>query len=405
MATRRRASRDTITGAITDLQRRVRYLQKLPSPSKLANQVVRRVNVQPRAIDSDQLALRAIVNDIVEDDAIEARNLNENSVTSRAIEDGQVIDGKLGVNSVNAINIKDLNVETTKLANSAVTSTKLANAAVEESKIANSAVTEGKIRNSAVTTNKIDNSAVTTSKIASSAVTSNELATSSVTNAKIGSAAVTSAKIGTGAITNDKIAGKTINAAQKIQDRTIFSTQISTSSFPVFIIEGLAVGDGLSKSSNRVSVRFGTGSTEVPRGNHTHVHNNSYFTQDGFGNDLRRFLTLRQTSNPPSSRKVKKNISDHNLEDPKKLLKINLKRFKYKNSEKDAHAQKNREWMYGYLIEDLVSLGFEEVLVYNTKHEPIQLDYGLFSTLVLELVKVQQKELDELKKEVSFLRK
>lgn len=53
MATRRGAGRSSITGAIGEVQRRLRYLEGRPAPSKLSAQVVRRTNIQPRAVATD----------------------------------------------------------------------------------------------------------------------------------------------------------------------------------------------------------------------------------------------------------------------------------------------------------------------------------------------------------------
>jgi hypothetical protein len=68
------------------------------------------------------------------------------------------------------------------------------------------------------------------------------------------------------------------------------------------------------------------------------------------------------------------------------------------------HEGINREWMHGYIAEEVQELGFEELLGYDEKGEPASLNYGLLSTLVLELVKVQQTEIDSLKEEIQRLK-
>jgi hypothetical protein len=81
-----------------------------------------------------------------------------------------------------------------------------------------------------------------------------------------------------------------------------------------------------------------------------------------------------------------------------------MKRYKYKNSQRGYHDATNREWMYGYIAEDLQELGVEEVLSYDKDGLPDGINYGLISILTLELIKVQQAETDELKEELKKLK-
>jgi hypothetical protein len=68
------------------------------------------------------------------------------------------------------------------------------------------------------------------------------------------------------------------------------------------------------------------------------------------------------------------------------------------------HNNLNKEWMHGYIVEELVDLGFSEPASYDEEGAPNGLDYGLMSMLVLELVKVQQTEIDFLKEELLRLK-
>jgi hypothetical protein len=392
LATRRRASRNSITGTITDLQRRVRHLQTLPAPSRLANEVVRRVNIQPRAVDSDQLALRAVVNDSIEDAAIKLRNMDTNSVntpqiidnaiTRLKILDGEVVDGKLGGNSVNRENVKD----------SAINAAKLANASVEENKIVNGAVTNSKIGTGAVRTANIQSSAVTTGTIADLNVTNGKLATGAVTRTKLGTESVGTAQIENRAVTGNKIA-----------DGTITTGQINTLTQKFIVNNGVFAGQGLDKTSSSssgttLSVRFGTGSTNVPAGNHTHSLSTS-FALSG----LNRHQHSGSTGTP-STTAVKKDITTYNPKNIKNLLQLEPKQYKYKRPHRANQESTNREWMHGYLIEDLLALGFSEPVFYNAEGAPEALDYSLMSLLVLELVKTQQTEIESLKEEVLKLK-
>jgi hypothetical protein len=418
LATRRRASRSSITGTITDLQRRVKYLQTLPSPTRLANQVVRRVNIQPRAVDSDQLALRAVVNDSIEDDAIKLRNMDidsvdtpqilDNAITRLKILDGEIVTSKVG----------DLQITNGKLGNGSVNAIKLANASVEENKIASGAVTNSKIGNSAVRTNNIQASAVTTSTIANANVTSDKLATSSVTNAKLGGGSVTSAKLASNSVTTDKIANSAVtnlkiassavtrskifpgsvngtiiaNGAvsnEKITNATITEEKLS-SALRRNLIGGTGTGLDFFITNGKIIpfVEFGDGSAEVARGNHTHTTT----------------LIGTQTSTPNSTERVKKNIEEYAPNNIKNLLNLNPKKYQYKRSMRQVHQNLNKDWMHGYLVEELITLGFPEPVGYDSEGLPASLDYGLMSMLVLELVKAQQTEIDSLREEVSRLK-
>ena len=81
----------------------------------------------------------------------------------------------------NAIYPKVSDVESSQIADSAVTTAKIADSAVTTAKIAGSAVTSAKIMDGAVTTAKIGGSAVTTAKIADKNVTTAKLAAGIVT--------------------------------------------------------------------------------------------------------------------------------------------------------------------------------------------------------------------------------
>lgn len=405
MATRRRATRSSITGTIADLQRRVRYLQTLPAPSRLGNYSVTRSAIQPRAVSSDQIALRAITNDQVAEDAIKNENLDNlsvdteqirpNAITRLLIEDGEVVDGKLDTDSVNTANIKDLNVTTAKLQN----------AAVNESKIASNAVTSAKISSSAVTTAKLDNSAVTSVKISSSAVTTDKLADSSITNSKIGGGAVSTAKLANGSVTGDKIANRTINGT-KIVDGSLGSGQIS-STYPAFAVSrGLEIGNGLTKNDNRVSVRFGTTSTTVAPGSHSHTlgASTSNVRIVLIGGTYTVATSTHRHSVTSSSSKYKKNITPYELDDPKKLLKLNPVQYQYKRSKLEYHQETGKKWAYGYIAEEVEKAGLHEVVAYDKQGRADGVDYGLLSVFILELVKEQQKEIDSLREEIRILR-
>lgn len=412
MATRRRASRQTVTGALTDLQRRVRYLQNRPSPTSLGNHSVVRSAIQPRAVDSDQIALAAITNDQIDAQAVKEAQLDTDSVTRDKIKNGEVVAGKLGTNAVVSDNILNGEVTDGKLGAASVNLINMKPNSVDNGQLITDSVNfrtvdtnaignENMLDNS-VGRNELQNDSVGNSELASDSVGFAELQSSSVGTSTLQNTSVTNSKLA-GGIDGSKISNGTITG-NKIAARTIASNNISTAAYPVIVSQGLSTGNGIIKNDNRISVSFGTGSTQAAPGNHRHSYSYQYYTRDRFGAGLTNLTTRTSTTAAYSSARLKKEVSNHCVSDPKKLLSLDIKKFKYKRSLSDIHEQKNREWMHGYLIEDLLGLGFEEVIEYDKDGAPEKLDYGLFSTLVLELVKIQQSEIESLKKEVRHLK-
>jgi hypothetical protein len=360
-------------------------------------------------VDSDQIALRAVVNDSVEDAAIKERNMDTDSVNNSAIQDnaitrlkildGEVVDGKLGGNSVNRDNVKD----------SAINANKLANASVEENKIVNGAVTNSKIGSGAVRTANIQSSAVTTGTIANLNVTSDKIATGAVTGDKIATGAVTGDKIATGAVTRAKLGSGSVGTTQ-IEDGAVTAVKINESQRGVIIRSGVLVGLGLTTTFLTAGLRlapdFGTGSNQVARGNHNHTG----FTQTAANQDRVTILgsSVSRSSHfhtlTVSSQRYKKNISNYVVQDPKKILELQLKQYKYKNSAKDIHKIHNKEWLHGYIVEEVENLGLTEVVAYDKEGRPDALDYAGLSLLMVELLKEHQKEIDILKSEIKNLR-
>jgi hypothetical protein len=125
MATRRRSRRATLTNNLTDLQRRLRYIESQPSAYRLANQVLRRPNFQPKVVSTDQLADNGVTNAIIDTDAVTERNLATNSVTNDAVSD----------NAIDTGNIADGAVTTPKIADGAVTTPKLQMALLQHQKL------------------------------------------------------------------------------------------------------------------------------------------------------------------------------------------------------------------------------------------------------------------------------
>lgn len=111
------------------------------------------------------------------------------------------------------------------------------------------------------------------------------------------------------------------------------------------------------------------------------------------------------TGSNTSTLRLKKDISDYKIPNIKNLLNLKLKRYKYKNQVRNLQESINREWMYGYIAEEVEELGFREIVGYDENGEPSSLNYGLLSTLIIELVKEQQTEIDLIREKIKRQRK
>ncbi len=496
MATRRRSRRKSISGNITDVQKRIRYLETRPSASRLAS----------KAVATRNLALRAVEEDIVADNAIVRRSIAASAVGTAEIEQDSITNALIATNAVNSDSIEPGAVGTTELAPDSVTNDKIATDAVNSDSIAPGAVgntelagniTDDKIsgmsaskligqvqdsqinslsaskvtgtlatsnipnldaskitsgvfdlaRIPAITADRVPNldaSKITTGTFSTlripdldaDKITSGIFATAripSISADKITSGTftlariptITTAKIGDLQVTNDKIANSTITAGK-----------IATSAYGAIVTGGLSAGTAIVKSfgggGQAVSLiaNVGSGNNQVAAGNHVHGqggYSNAGSTGVGShthpltltgtagggghgghagsltGTHIHSISVSGTTSSNTSTQKLKKEISDYEIDDVKKILNLKLKKYKYKNQVRYLQDDLNREWMYGYIAEEVLENGVEEIVGYDENKEPNSLHYGLLSALVLELVKEQQKEIDSLKEELRLL--
>ena len=519
MATRRRSRRKTISGNLTDIQKRIRYLETRPAAGRLASKAVATRNLALRAVEEDAVADNAIVRRSIaaaavgtgqiENDAITSNLLATNSVNTDSIAPSSVTTDELATDSVTTDKIAPGAVTTGEIANDSVNNDKIASNAVNSDSIAagsvgtdelaNSSVTTAKIADDSVTDAKIDGisgskiiggidgdlivaNSITGGKLANDTITATQLATDSVTDDALANASVGYTELKKYNIYSDNIVGNTIvgragthpfGGTQHLQNFTIgsddiFSGAITTAkldlqavttgriadgavtnaklgaeSITVGKISGGAgivtainsTGTGISFSntaatfgrSYTLTVNTGTGSNQLAIGNHTHAagavgahtHNaslsmNSLSISGGAHGHTGQNGSHTHGVTPvgsvsvgsviTSTLKLKQDISDFTVTDPKNILNLKMKKYKYKNSVRGIQNRYNREWMYGYIAEEVQDLGIEQILAYDKNGDPDGIDYGLLSTLILELVKVQQTEIDSLKEEIQRLK-
>ncbi len=518
MATRRRVRRKSISGNLTDIQKRVRYLETRPSATRLAS----------KAVATRNLALRAVEEDIVADNAIVRRTIAASAVGTAEIEQDSITNALIASNAVNADSFAPSSVGTAELKDDSVTNDKIATNAVDSRNIAAGAVgndeLEGNIENSKIagmsSSKLIDQvedsqiSSLSASKIFGVLDTDNipDLNTSKITSgvfnlnripeitadrmpnldaskfttgifeetnipnlpaSKITSGeffegripGLSTQKLTTGVLSVDRmpvfpeseISTGAVNNANMFISNTISADKFAGSRFVRgdIVNRGLSVGypvtksviSGPSPASGLVSmtVVVNAQAFNVAQGSHVHGQNNysniintgvashthpiSIFSSlagafgqssshtrlsggadgaaaHGSGTHIHSLPTFSGTATSNTSTlKLKKEISNYPVPDIKNLLNLKLKRYKYKNEVRYLQESLNRKWMYGYIAEEVEELGFKELVGYDEKGEPASLNYGLLSTLVLELVKVQQSEISLIKEKIKRQRK
>jgi hypothetical protein len=523
MATRRRVRRKSISGNLTDIQKRIRYLETRPSASRLASKVVSTRN----------LALRAVEEDLVADNAIVRRSIAASAVGTAQIEQDSITNALIATNAVNSDSIAPEAVGTPELANDSVNNDKIATDAVNSDSILGGSVGNTELSGgiadskiSGMSSSKLIGdvedsqiSSISSSKISGVLDTDNipDLATSKITSGvfdidrvpeitadrmpnldtskfttgefddlripNLAASKITASEFADARIPNlaaSKITSDTFNIARiptintaKIENvavtnaklaensgaNAITSTKLANYSQGVIVNGGLVVSTGLTKTlvagpapiGGRLPsiINFDRGSStgQVAAGNHvhgsggyssvggtgvaSHTHPVSIpsalpivYTGGLHGGHARPPGNVAPAPNPntgdhlhsqptyggtatsnTSTLKLKKDISNYEMYDVKNLLNLQLKRYKYKNEVRYLQESVNRDWMYGYIAEEVEDLGFKELVGYDEKGKPASLNYGLLSTLILELVKVQQTEIHLIKEKIKRQRR
>lgn len=547
MASRRRTRQSSITGNISDVQRRLKYLEARPAPSKLGNYSVKPSNLEPRAVGTDQLGIGVVVQATVGTDAIGNDELGLDAVDAENVRQDAIGNSELGLDAAQSENIQTDAVGNTEIGSDAVDSSEIKQDGVGSSELgidaasAENILVDG-VGSSEISSNAVDSSelapdgvgnselgidAATSENIAMNQVGSSEIADNSVDTAAIVDGAVTPAKIApnsitaeqidSGAIGNDELASESVDTQNyvfasvdlnamgagavdstvladdsvywyhinantiggsydssrnnitagsiggndlknrgipntKIELQGITAAELGPDSVGTSELANLAVYTGnindgavtgakadtgfvrsigtggaitASRAGTAVVIGITTGTTNgtVAAGNHTHTggtttvpaHTHSFtggsislsggtHTATGSGAHSHSSTTSGTVGGvQTSTRRMKREITDYEF-DAKKLLQLRLTQFKYKNAVRDIQDAHNREWMYGYIAEEVLDAGVEEILVYDKNKEPIALNYGILSTLIIELLKTQQAEIDSLKEEVQRLK-
>ncbi|WJZ48527.1 putative minor structural protein [Actinomycetia phage DSL-LC01] len=469
MASNRRRSARSIGKLVSNTNRRLRFLQRRPSPRRIG----------ARVITTRQLRRRIITTPVIDDDAVTTPKLDENAVDNRALapdavdteniapgaverdrlDDGvteeieeaqRTADGKNKVYrqgsapTTGPFAVGDLWFDTDddnkhyRWNGSEWVGFTLGDGALDS--ISANKITAGTIDASVITVSNIDAGNISTGlldaqRIAAGSITSREINSSYIEGVTINGgqinggtiAASTSFVIGNGAtvessnglfrvgpngeVNLNSIRSSSGNIAVNCQNVGFLNVinasggingQVATTPWTDgryrrlgVAITGADIQNGTIRADD---CDIGTGSGQLARGSHVHdVQGSSGSTQlslTGNAQTISHTHTSGTYAAAISTRRLKKEIAKYEF-DTSKLLKTKLVKFKYKNQAKAY--QNNKDWAYGYIAEDLMKIGLEEVVGYSPDGRVASVNYGVLSTLVLELVKEHHIEIEEIK--------
>lgn len=180
-------------------------------------------------LDTTQIADQAVTTEKLENESVTTEKLDAASVTTDKVADANITTSKLA----------DSSVETNKINNKAVTTEKLNDESVDNSKIAPNAVTSEKIKNESIITEKLNDRAVTTEKVEEKAITNTKLGDQSVDGRVVREASLESKHLANESVTRDKIARKSITK-DKIAEGAVDETLVK---------DGSIVNSKLSKNA------------------------------------------------------------------------------------------------------------------------------------------------------------
>lgn len=170
-------------------------------------------------LDTTQIADQAVTTEKLENESVTTEKLNAASVTTDKVADANITTSKLA----------DSSVETDKINNKAVTTEKLNDESVDNSKIAPDAVTYDKIKNKSIISEKLNDRAVTTEKVEEKAITNTKLGDQSVDGRVVREGTLETKHLANESVTTDKVARKSITK-DKIAEGAVDETLVKDGS-------------------------------------------------------------------------------------------------------------------------------------------------------------------------------
>jgi hypothetical protein len=455
VASNRRRSARSIGKLVSNTDRRLRFLQRRPSPRRIG----------ARVIKTSQLRRNIITTPTIDDDAITTPKLDENAVDNRAlapdaVDSENIIDGAITREVLDTEVVEE--IETAQATadgknkvyrqSSAPTTGPFATGDLwfdtdDDNKhyrwngsewvgftlgdgaldsISANKITAGEIDARDITVSNIDAGNITLGFLNADRIEAGTITATKITTIDGGQisggtiSATVSFKIANGATISSANELFSVDAAGGVRLNSIITSSgniaVNCSGAIMNIINASGSINGqvattpwtdgryrrLTTSIRADDCDIGTGSGQIARGSHTH---------DVQGSSGSRSLTLTGNAQTIShnhdsgtyaaaisTRRLKKEITRYDF-DTSKLLKTKLTKFQYKNQVKQF--QNNKDWAYGYIAEDLLKIGLEEVVGYGADGRTASVNYGILSTLILELVKEHHNDIEEIKNKLD----
>lgn len=224
MASRRFRSRRSVGNLVSNVDSRLRYIEKRPAAKRIQAQVVVTENLVRNAVITETITPQAVIETSIDTNAVSTRTIDANAVTNSELNNSAVDNRTIATDAIDARTIRA----------NAITADEISANSIIAGKISADAITAREISANAITANEISANAIVAGKISADAITARELSAN----------AITADEISAGAITASLIQGKqielkaTAGAAKKIVLDDGGITALNSSGATTFELDG-----------------------------------------------------------------------------------------------------------------------------------------------------------------------
>lgn len=294
-------------------------------------------------------------------------NLSANKITSGSI-DASIITvsnlnaGNISTGTLSADRIAAASITGAKIAAATITASNIVTGTITASQIAASTITGSLIAAATITSSNIASNTITASNIAAGTITSTQIATGTITASNIASGTITATQIAAGTITTDKLVAGTLTG-YTIQSVGAAFTISSTGSISgadtigcnSLTASGTVAGTTLSATGAMSANSLSISAAAAFNGSNVTMPNLSSSTAAAnvrWGTTTGGQLFYITSS---SSRYKEDIISLNEVSelDPKKLLNLPVRAFRYKDSHLDSSDDRSGVLVPGFIAEEV----------------------------------------------------
>ncbi len=191
MASRRFRSRKSVGNLTSNIDARLRYIEKRPAAKRLQAQVV----------TTEKLPRAAIITETIKNSAVVEATIETNAVSTRTISANAVTNDELNNNAVQNRNIVTDAIDARTIQANAITASEISANAITAGKISADAITAREISANAITANEISANTITTNKISTVDFSANVLTAGTINAALINVVNLNATNITAGTLT------------------------------------------------------------------------------------------------------------------------------------------------------------------------------------------------------------